>query len=162
MEQRNIIATAALLDEFRNHLRLTSTDMDAVLLQSLEVGILRAEHEIGSVIALSQFTVRMPFSQSLSLRGPVLEVSSVKVDGEAVPSGSYTFDEGSVAFDDGVSGESVELVYQAGRTPIPGDMKGAIFLFGGRYFNNPTDQPEERDRTAAANLLRPYRTWGGR
>ena len=162
MEQRNIIAAAALLDEFRNHLRMTSTDMDAILSQSLEVGILRAEHEVGSVIALSQFTVRMPFSPTLSLRGPVLEVSSVKVDGVTVPAASYSFNEWSLTFGEGITGESVEVAYEAGRTPIPGDMKGAIFLFGGRYFNNPTDQPEERDRTAAANLLRAYRTWGER
>jgi len=54
----------------------------------------------------------------------------------------------------------VEVVYKAGYTPIPGDMKGAIFLFGASYFNNPTDRPEERDRTTALNLLRPYRRWG--
>ena len=160
MEQRSYIATAALLGEFRNHLRMTSTDMDAILLQSLEVGILRAEHEIGSVIALSGFTVQIPFKKTLELRGPIVEVSSVKVDGEMVPDTSYSFDERSLTFNGGITGEKVEVVFKAGVSPIPGDMKGAIFLFGGRYFNNPTDQPEERDRTAAANLLRPYRRWG--
>lgn len=160
--ERNYIATQALLGEFRNHLRMTSTDMDAILEQSLEVGIERAEAEIGKVIALSTFTgVQMPFAQTLSLRGPIVEVTSVKVDGAEVPATSYTYNQRSLTFADGVEGSSVELAYKAGFEQIPSMVKGAIFLFGGRYFNNPTDTPEERDRTAAANLLRPYRTWGG-
>lgn len=160
--ERNYIATQALLGEFRNHLRMTSTDMDAILEQSLEVGIERAEAEIGKVIALSTFTgVQMPFAQTLSLRGPIVEVTSVKVDGTEVPATSYTYNQRSLTFADGVEGSSVELAYKAGFEQIPSMIKGAIFLFGGRYFNNPTDTPEERDRTAAANLLRPYRTWGG-
>ncbi len=160
--ERDYIATKALLGEFRNHLRMTSNDMDAVLEQSLEVGIERAEAEIGKVIALSRFTgVQMPFAQTLSLRGPIVEVTSVKVDGTEVPAESYTVGPMSLTFADDVEGSSVELAYKAGMEQIPSMIKGAIFLFGGRYFNNPTDTPEERDRTAAANLLRPYRTWGG-
>ena len=160
--ERDYIATKALLGEFRNHLRMTSNDMDAVLEQSLEVGIERAEAEIGKVIALSRFTgVQMPFAQTLSLRGPLVEVTSVKVDGTEVPAADYTADPWSLTFADGVEGSSVVLEYKAGMEQIPSMVKGAIFLFGGRYFNNPTDTPEERDRTAAANLLRPYRTWGG-
>jgi len=160
--ERDYIATKALLGEFRNHLRMTSNDMDAVLEQSLEVGIERAEAEIGKVIALSRFTgVQMPFAQTLSLRGPIVEVTSVKVDGTEVPAADYTADPWSLTFADGVEGSSVVLEYKAGMEQIPSMVKGAIFLFGGRYFNNPTDTPEERDRTAAANLLRPYRTWGG-
>ena len=160
--ERSYIATQALLGEFRNHLRITSTDMDAILEQALEVGIERAEAEIGKVIALSTFTgVQMPFAQTLSLRGPIVEVTSVKVDGTEVPVTSYTYNQRSLTFADGVEGSSVELAYKAGFEQIPSMVKGAIFLFGGRYFNNPTDTPEERDRTAAANLLRPYRTWGG-
>ena len=159
--ERHYIATKALLGEFRNHLRMTSSDMDAVLEQSLEVGIERAEAEIGSVIALSEFTgVRMPFAQTLSLRGPVVEVASVKVDGTVVDPQLYDVEPWGVIFHASVEGEKAELSYKAGLEQIPSMVKGAIFLFGGRYFNNPTDQPEERDRTAAANLLRPYRTWG--
>ena len=160
--ERNYIATQALLGEFRNHLRITSTDMDAILEQALEVGIERSEAEIGRVIALSVFKgVQMPFAQTLSLRGPIVEILSVKVDGTVVPAANYAFDAMSLTFADGVEGSSVELAYKAGMEQIPSMIKGAIFLFGGRYFNNPTDTPEERDRTAAANLLRPYRTWRG-
>ena len=160
--ERNYIATKALLGEFRNHLRITSTDMDAVLEQSLEVGIERSEAEIGRVIALSEFKgVQIPFSQTLSLRGPVVVVTSVKVDGVVVDPSHYTTAPWSLTFDETVEGNTVELAYQAGMEQIPSMIKGAIFLFGGRYFNNPTDAPEEIDRTAAANLLRPYRTWGG-
>lgn len=159
--ERNYIAIQSLLGEFRDHLRLTSTDMDDILEQALEVGIERSEAEIGKVIALSEFGgVQMPFSQTLSLRGPIVDVTSVKVDGTDVPAESYTFDKWSLTFAEGVDGDSVELTYKAGFEQIPSMIKGAIFLFGGRYFNNPTDIPEQIDRTAAANLLRPYRTWG--
>ena len=43
---------------------------------------------------------------------------------------------------------------------MPADVQSAILLLAGSLFNNPTDRPEERDRTTARNLLRPYRTWG--
>lgn len=160
MERSYIDGNRTLLGEFRNHLRLTSNDLDAILEESLEVGIERAEAEIGRVIALSKFTVQMPFSQTLSLRGPIVKVLSVRVDGQMVPSSQYTASDWDITFADGVEGEKVEVSYTAGFTQIPSMIKGAIFLFGANYFNNPTDRPEERDRTAAANLLRPYRRWG--
>lgn len=162
MERSYIDGNRTLLGEFRNHLRLTSNDLDAILEQSLEVGVERAEAEIGCVIALSKFVVQLPFSQTLSLRGPIEKVLAVRVDGSVVPASQYTFDKWGITFAEGVEGTSVEVSYSAGFTQVPSMIKGAIFLFGASYFNNPTDRPEERDRTAAANLLRPYRRWGMR
>lgn len=160
MEKRNYIGFDALLGEFRSHLRLTSNDLDAPLSTSLKAAINSAEHEISRVIELSEFTLTNPFNSVISLRYPVIDVTSVKVDGVEIPEDSYSHGDSTLVFTDEVQGESVEVIYLAGYTEIPEDIKAAVFLLGGALFNNPTDRPEERDRTTARNLLRPYRTWG--
>jgi len=160
MEKRNYLGIEPLLGEFRAHLRITSTDLDGVLTSALKAGVNRAEHEISTVIALSGFELQMPFLPSIQLRWPIVEVTSVKVDGVDVPAVDYHLQEDKLCFADNVQGDSVEVVYKAGFQVIPDDVKYAVFLLGGRYFNNPTDVPEQIDRTAAANLLRPFRCWG--
>lgn len=160
METRNYLGIEPLLGEFRAHLRLTSHDLDGVLSSSLKAGVNRAEHEISTVIALSVFTLQMPFHPSIQLRWPIIEVTSVKVDGVDVPAADYHLQEDWLLFEKSVHGDRVEVVYKAGFEVIPDDIKYAVFLLGGRYFNNPTDTPEQIDRTAAANLLRPFRCWG--
>lgn len=160
MEERNYLELQGLLGEFRNHLRITSNDLDAELLNKLKSAINSAEHETSQVIAASQFTTNESFFASIKLRWPVREVASVKVDGVVLDPSSYTVGERTVVFNSDVEGSRVEVVYTAGLKQIPDDMKAAIFLLGGSLFNNPTDRPEERDRTTARNLLRPYRSWG--
>lgn len=160
METRNYQGIEPLLGEFRAHLRLTSHDLDGALTSALKAGVNRAEHEISTVIALSGFTLQMPFHPSIQLRWPIVEVTSVKVDGVDVPAADYHLQEDWMCFEKSVEGDRVEVVYKAGFEVIPDDVKYAVFLLGGRYFNNPTDTPEQIDRTAAANLLRPFRCWG--
>lgn len=161
METREYLGIDPLLGEFRNHLRITSHDLDGELMGKLKSAVLSAEHEISSVIALSKFTLGRAFSESIQLRWPVNEVTSVKVDGTEVPAESYSISSDEVIhFDESVTGSRVEVVYTAGLIEIPDDIKAAVFLLGGGLFNNPTDHPEERDRTTARNLLRPYRSWG--
>ena len=160
MEKRNYAGLDPLLGEFRNHLRITSNDLDAELLSKLKAAINTSEHEISSVIAFSTFTLDRHFAHTIKLRWPVMEVTSVKVDGTAIPAESYAHGEQYLAIAENIEGEKVEVVYKAGYTTIPDDIKAAVFLLGGSLFNNPTDRPEERDRTTARNLLRPYRRWG--
>lgn len=160
METRNYLGIEPLLGEFRAHLRITSTDLDGVLTSALKAGVNRAEKEISTVIALSRFTLQMPFHSSIQLRWPIIEVTSAKVDGVEVPSADYRLEGDKMLFEESVHGDCVEVVYKAGFEVIPDDVKYAVFLLGGRYFNNPTDVPEQIDRTAAANLLRSYRCWG--
>ncbi len=160
METRNYLEENLPLDEFRAHLRLTSHDLDGVLAGSLKAAVNRAEHEISTVIALSVFKLQIPFHHSIQLRWPRVEVTSVKVDGVDVPAADYHFEKDWLCFEKSVEGDNVEVVYKAGFDVIPDDIKFAVFLLGGRYMNNPTDVPEQIDRTAAANLLRPYRCWG--
>lgn len=161
MESRDILEiTCPSLADFRKHLRITSHDLDAELTKKLRAGILSAEHEISTVIAKSNYRLSVDFCPCLTLRWPVREVTSVKVDGVALSASEYTVSESSLKFTEGVTGQKVEVEYEAGLETVPEDVQEAIMLLAGSMFNNPTDRPEERDRTTARNLLRPYRTWG--
>lgn len=148
------------LADFRKHLRITSHDLDAELEAKLKSAIVSAEHEISTVIVPSSFRKKVKFCTSIELRWPVRSVTSVMVDGVVIPSENYEVDEASVTFDGAVQGKQVEIEYEAGLEQVPPDIQSAILLLAGSLFNNPTDRPEERDRTTARNLLRPYRTWG--
>ena len=159
METREIIEISCpTLPDFRRHLRITSKDLDAELSDKLRAATRSAENEISTVIAPSIFTLSSSFKSTISLRWPVRSVTSVKVDGEDCQ--DYEFDEGSLTFAESVTGKKVVIVYEAGLVQVPEDIRAAILLLAGSLFNNPTDRPEERDRTTARNLLRPYRSWG--
>lgn len=161
MENREILEfTCPSLDTFRKHLRITSHDLDAELLKKLRAAVMAAEHEISTVIAYSRFRLSKGFCPVLPLRWPVRTVTSVKVDGEPVADADYCFDESTLTFSTDVHGRKVVVEYEAGLESVPDDIQAAILLMAGSLFNNPTDRPEERDRTTARNLLRPYRTWG--
>lgn len=159
-ETREFVCLEVLLQAFRNHLRLTTTDMDGILMENLTTGIDWAEHEISSVIPLSNFTYETEFAPSIPLRFPTNEVTSVKVDGVMVPATDYTYNAKSLTFSQDVTGSKVEVCYLAGFQKIPFSMRSAILLKAASLFNNPTDRPEEKDKTSASNLLRPYRRWG--
>jgi len=161
METRDILEiTSPSLADFRRHLRITSNDLDAELHAKLRAAILLAEHEISTVIAPSEYGLSCEFVHNLGLRWPVRSVTSVKVDGDLLPESDYTFTEKCLTISEGVAGSRMEVVYEAGLEQVPEDVQAAILLLAGSLFNNPTDRPEERDRTTARNLLRPYRTWG--
>lgn len=160
METREITTLQPSLTEFKRHLRITSYDLDNELEAKLKAAINMAEHEISTVISVSKFTLTQEFANSISLRYPVTGVTSVKVDGNTLDAQKYSFTENSLAIASDVEGENVEVVYSAGITVAPDDIKAAVLLMGASIFNNPVDRPEERDRTTARNLLRPYRNWG--
>ena len=161
METREILEiTSPSLFDFRRHLRITSDDLDAELHDKLRAAIRTAEHEISTVIAHSVITLSTKFANHIGLRWPVRRVTSVLVDGEPLPETDYTVSESGLSFADYVAGSAVQVTYEAGLEEVPEDVQAAILLLAGSLFNNPTDRPEERDRTTARNLLRPYRTWG--
>lgn len=161
METRDILEfTCPPLDVFKRHLRITSNDLDAELLAKLRAAMLSAEHEISTVIAHSSFRLSADFRPCLPLRWPVRRVTSVKVDGAELAESEYTASEASLHLAEGVTGQKMVVEYEAGLEDVPEDIQAAIMLLAGSLFNNPTDRPEERDRTTARNLLRPYRTWG--
>lgn len=161
METRDILEiTSPSLADFRRHLRITSNDLDAELHAKLRAAILLAEHEISTVIAPSVYVLTCKFVNNLGLRWPVRSVTRVKVDGEVLPETDYAWTESGLTVSADVAGSRMEVVYEAGLEQVPEDIQSAILLLAGSLFDNPTDRPEERDRTTARNLLRPYRTWG--
>ena len=109
----------------------------------------------------STITLSVRFCRTIPLRWPARSVTSVEVDGSEIGPGGYDADDESLTFADSVSGSRVTVRYDAGLEQVPPDVKAAILLLAGSLFNNPTDRPEERDRTTARNLLRPYRRWEG-
>ena len=62
METREFECLQGLMDGFRNHLRLTTTDMDGILMENLRAAILVCEHEISTVIPVSSFKKRISYS----------------------------------------------------------------------------------------------------
>lgn len=166
METREIKQTAMKpsVSDFRSHLRITAHDLDAELNRKLRSAIVSAEHEISTVIAPSKFVLSVPGLDSsfLKLGWPVTSVISVKAGGETLPASAYSWDEFGIRFAEPVSGAAVEVTYEAGLVSVPDDIQAAVLLLASSLFNNPTDRPEERDRTSARNLLRPYRRWEGR
>lgn len=145
------------LDEFKAHIRLTTSDMDADLTIKLKAAIRSAEHYIGQIIALSVFVYTDDFAKTVYLQGPVLSVSGVKVDGVTLSSDKYSL-KGEVLTID-AEGETLEVTYTAGMMVVDDDIKAAILLHAAALFNNPIDSVETLPK-ASSRLLDPYRTWG--
>lgn len=147
------------LAEFKAHIRLTTSDMDADLTLKLLAAIRAAEHYIGAVIAQSDFVYTGPYAKTLTLESPVISVTGVEVDGVAL-----TTDEWSLAGDKltvQVEGTSMEVAYTAGMEYVDPDIKAAILLHAAALFNNPVDSVEVLPK-ASTRLLDPYRSWGVR
>ena len=153
---------AGYLSAFKNHLRLTGDDMDSDLTQILDAAFKSAEHVIGRVIPVSQVTVTGTFSCSdlfvRRLRGPVIALDSVTVDGIDVTSGCV-LKENTVTVMGTYNDAELEIRYTAGWPDIPADLLNAVFLIGSSLFANPLDSVETLPK-ASSILLRPYRHWG--
>lgn len=158
-EERTIVnvASGALLEEFKRHIRMASNDMDADLLTTLAAAVAHAEHHIGKVILRSQFVIECPFTSSVPLKAPDIDVQGFEVDGTEVT--GFSVDGRTFNAPQGISGSQMKITYIAGYNVIPPDMKKAIFLHATSLFNNPADSVEVLTK-ASQNLLRPYRTWG--
>ena len=146
-----------LLDGFKRHIRMTSHDLDADLLEKLMAAVTAAEHHIGKVILQSRITTEVDFASSFALKVPVIEVEGLEVDGQAVT--DYTVSGNVLTIGAGVTGGTMKVTYKAGLLQIPFDMKAAIFMHAATLFNNPADSVETLAK-ASRNLLRPYRSWG--
>ncbi len=148
-------AKAALLAGFKSHIRMTGSDLDSELEQKLMAAVNHAEHHIGKVILVSTFDTTVPFANSVTLKAPNTTITSLKVDGTTTSDYSLR---GRVLTING-TGEEVNVVYSAGYSVIPDDMKAAIYMHAASLFNNPSDSVETLTK-ASQNLLRPYRSWG--
>ena len=150
------------LSEFKAHVRITMTDAgtDSLLELKLKAAIRSAEHYIGQVIAKSAFVLRDQFAKSVTLEGPVIEVSSVAVAGSQLSADQYVL-KGKVLHLKVEAPEDSELVvnYTAGMQSPDPDIKAAILLHASALFMNPVDSVETLPK-ASSRLLDPYRSWG--
>lgn len=145
------------LEDFKKHLRLTLNDLDDALQMYLLAAVNAAEHHIGQVIALSDFSYTGPLVP-LPCRMPLIEVAEVKVDGAEV---GYDVRDGVLTLAEGVTGSVMTVRYKSGMCQVPFDIKAAIMLMAAKLFNNPVDTVETLP-SAAKNLLRPHRSYGMR
>lgn len=154
-----IIPTSPSLASLKSHLRLTSDDLDAELSGKLQAAIRSAEATIGRVISPSFLTDTFPFRSKLRLRGPVMEVLGVSLDGTALSTADYTLRGSRLVFREGLSGDEVEVNWKAGMDVVPPDIADAVLMKAARLFNNPGDTVDTLVN-ASDNLLRPYRSYG--
>lgn len=161
MVERSYIDTRyqPTLEDLKRHLRITSGDLDETLQPYLLAAINVAEHQIGRVIAVSEMTDKRRFEHTVTLQGPVLKMISVKVDDEDIQEAAWSLEGRNLQVSEQVAGKKMEIVYEAGMSQVPFDIKAAILLIATKFFNNPSDSVEQLP-SAAKNLLRPYRTWG--
>lgn len=157
MERTFINPLQPSLTKFKNHLRITSDDLDDELTDKLQAAIRSAEATIGRVIAPSIFSKGFRYTDSIALKGPVMAVLEVVVDDETVS--GWKLMGNRLYMPLGMSGQFVEVRWQAGMEQVPADITAAILMKGSRLFNNPGDSVDALT-TASDNLLRPYRTWG--
>ena len=145
------------LFDLKRHLRITTDDLDGELHVKLMAAINAAENMIGQVIALSRFTLTVPFSHRIPLPSrPLFEVETVCVD--SLEYEGYTVEGRMVILPDDIEGQKVEITYIAGMTEVPFDIQAAILMHAAALFNNPVDSVETLPK-ASTNLLRPYRLW---
>lgn len=145
------------LDAFKQHISITSNDMDARLRKSLDSAIVSAEGFIGRVIAQSRYTCHYDFSSRITLPvNPIVEIESVMVDGN--PYDNYTRVGRTISLD-GISGSSVDIIFIAGKRYIEPDIREAIFMMAAYSFAHPMDEVHTMP-TASEIKLRRYRRWG--
>lgn len=165
MTERDIIDIAMQpgLSELKLHLRITSSDQDALLLSYLKAAALSAEHHIGRCLLQSRFTYTGSFKHSILLDKintrffPLMGTPTVEVDGKKTT--DFTVKGRTLTFSEGVTGDRVKIVYVGGGHKIEADIKAAILLTASKYFNNPVDSVETLP-SVATNLLGQYRSWG--
>ena len=132
MTERDIIDIAMQpgLSELKLHLRITSSDQDALLLSYLKAAALSAEHHIGRCLLQSRFTYTGSFEPSIVLDKintrffPLMGTPMVEVDGKKTT--GFTVKGRTLTFSEGVTGDRVKIVYVGGGHKIEADIKTAL------------------------------------
>ena len=146
------------LQEFKNHLRITSDDLDAVLAPCLLAAISSAEHHIGKDIALSLYTITGNFRHTVNFNSYVMKVELLTVDGKKIDKSYFKLANNALSISPEIEGAEMAITYKAGMNQVPPDIKAAILLTAAKLFNNPVDSVEALP-SVAKNLLAPHRSW---
>ena len=149
-----------LLPKLKTNLRITGDDLDTVLADKLLAALHSAGHYIGGVCVPSTVTATGVITStssltSLTLRGPVLGLTSVVVAGEDVTEGCTLAGE-VLTIPGDFDSAACTVIYRAGYSPIPPDMAAAVILIASSLYSNPLDTVEVLPK-ASSNLLRNYR-----
>lgn len=165
IRETDAFAEQDLLRKLRANLRITSRDMDGILLQCLRSAVEDSEMFIGSVIVSSKYTYTDRITHSIAshllhvrLLGPVSPQESPKVTlaGEDI---TYTLNgrDLSVEIPDGADGV-LTIAWRAGMSVIPDNIVHAILLKAAYLFDHPTETVKERV-TTADKLLKPFKPY---
>ncbi len=155
----DMTAVRSILPILKRNLRITGDDNDAVLVEKLLAAVINAGHYIGGFCVPTIVTTTGTVSStSITLRGPVISLTSVAVDGVAVE--GCTLDGNVLTLPSGSEGKTVSVEHRAGYTPVPPDMVAAIVLIASSLYTNPLDTVEVLPK-ASSNLLRNYRWLNG-
>lgn len=152
-------ALTVTLDELKVHLRMTTSEFDSDLDVKLHAAINSSENFIRRILTTSTFTLTRLFANIITLDDvPVNSVTSVKVDDMTLTDDNWSYNDNTITINDDVTGSEIEIIYTAGDSQLPYDIKAAILLQAAALFNNPIDSVENLPK-ASTNLLRPYRKW---
>ena len=116
------------LAELKRHLGTKAPDSEADLSALITAAEAWAANRCGP-LEPTPATVRVRGGRSLVVPGPVISVTSVTArSGAVVDAGSYYLlgDSGVIASDNGFAEDFYDVVYSAGRTACPADLKEAV------------------------------------
>ena len=161
MRQHDAAALAFFLSQLKSHLRITSNDLDSELMAKLFAAVENAEHFIGRIILKSTLVDMVPFSSTVALSRPLIQVDGLEVDGDPVSLDDVCVDifAGTVCLPPSLTGKAVKVTYQAGMVQPPADVVNAVLLIASSLFSNPMDSVETLPK-ASMRLLRPHRNYG--
>lgn len=145
------------LDDLREWNYIDDHIFDNKLRLCLRSAIAMVESYINSIVWPGTFSLsldniihRIPLSIY-----PVTSIS-VLVDGKPIAETLYSFDGHDLLISDAVTGESMEILVEAGNEEVDEDIKAAILLVASELFRNPTDSVKQLP-TASQQILNPYR-----
>lgn len=145
------------LDELRDWNYIDDHTFDNKLRLCLRSAVAMVESYINSIVWPGTFSL------SLDHIAPIVPVSlypvtsiSVLVDGEPLAKALYSFDGHDLRLADAVTGDSMEVLVEAGNEEVDEDVKTAILLVASEFFRNPTDSVKQLP-TASQQILNPHR-----
>lgn len=143
------------LEQLKNHLHMFTDAFDSDLELKLKAAVAKAENFINSRIWPGVLTESVPFDNTVTIKEPTAQVTSVTVDGNSV---NFTAINGVIQVDG--TGKLLQYTAMVGypAEDCPADIQMAILMIAAKMFNNPVDSVENLP-SVSQNLLHPYRNY---